>query len=156
MGIGVVILAVIVFFGFFTTKGAHLELTGKVLKVRTAELDERSSVAVLDIRVQDPSDIPFVTREVKVTLVQANGEKVNGFLVSKVDVAPLFQYNRFLGTAYNDTLSIKDKVPAHGQIDRMVAARFDLPIKDLDAGKSLDLWIQDMDGAEFETSTKIH
>ena len=90
----------------------------------------------------------------KITLEKADGTRVEGTLVSKVDMKQLFAYNRFLGERYNDALSIKDEVPPHGQIDRMAAAYFDVPQSELDGGRAIHLWIQDMDGAEFETTFK--
>ena len=46
------------------TKSAHLELTGKILKVRSIPLEGGSSLVVVDFRVTNPSGIPFETREV--------------------------------------------------------------------------------------------
>jgi len=140
-------------FGIFSfTKGNHLQLQGKILKVRTGALTGTDSVAVLDFRIENPSDIPFVVRIVKVTLEKANGEKADGSLVSKSGMSQLFQFNRFLGSPYNEALSLRDKVPPHDKVDRMVAARFDLPQQELESGKALHLWVQDVDGPEFETS----
>ena len=147
-------IGTLVFVVMSSTKGAHLQLQGKVLKARTGALSDEDSVAVLDFRIQNTSDIPFVVRQVKVTLEKAGGEKSEATLVSKIDMNQLFQFNRFLGQPYNDALSIRDRVPPHGQIDRMVAARFEVPQAQLEAGKAIQLWIQDMDGAEFETVYK--
>ncbi|MDQ6760973.1 MAG: hypothetical protein M3Z32_14060 [Acidobacteriota bacterium] len=153
---GVVLVAALIFGVFSSTKGSHLQLQGQVLKARTGALAETDSVAVLDFRVQNPSDLPFVVRTVKLTLEKADGQKEEGSLVSKTDVKQLFQYNRFLGSPYNETLTLRDKVPSHGQIDRMVAARFDVPQQQLESGKALHLWMQDMDGTEFETTYKLN
>jgi hypothetical protein len=154
MAIGVVVIGGLVFVVLSSTKGAHLQLQGKILKARTGGLSDADSVAVLDFRIQNTSDIPFVVRQVKVTLEKANGEKSEGNEISKIDMKQLFQFNRFLGDPYNDALSIRDRVPPHGQIDRMVAARFEVPQAQLESGKAIQLWIQDMDGAEFETVYK--
>ena len=154
MAIGVAVIGTLVFAVMSSTKGAHLQLQGKVLKARTGALSDEDSVAVLDFRIQNTSDIPFVVRQVKVTLEKADGEKSEATLVSKIDMKQLFQFNRFLGQPYNEALSIRDRVPPHGQIDRMVAARFEVPQAQLESGKAIQLWIQDMDGAEFETFYK--
>lgn len=137
------------------TKGSHLELKGQVVKARTGALDDTHSIAILDFRVANPSDIPFVVRQVWVTVEKADGEKLRGDLVSKMDVNRVFEYNKFLGVQYNDPLSIKDEVTPHGQIDRMVAASFPLSQADLEKAKTIDLWVQDMDGIEFDTVYKI-
>ena len=148
-------MAAVVFGVFSGTKGAHLELQGQVLKARTGALDDKTTAAILDFRIANPSKVLFMVREVKVTLEKANGETVEGRIVSKPDLRRLLEYNKFLGSQYNEILSIKDRVPAHGQIDRMVAATFEVPQAEFDQGKSLRLYIQDMDGAEFETTYKF-
>ena len=148
-------MAGLVFGVFSSTKGSHLQLQGQVLKARTGALADTDSVAVLDFRLQNPSSLPFVVRTMKLILEKADGQMEVGSLISKTDLKKLFDYNRFLGSPYNDALSIRDKVPPHGQIDRMVAARFDVPQQQLESSKALHIWMQDMDGAEFETSYKL-
>ena len=149
------LVAALVFGVFTSNKGSHLQLEGEVLKARTGALADTDSVAVLDFRVRNTSDVPFVVRTLKMTLEKADGQKEEGSVVSKTDLKQLFQYNRFLGSPYNDALTMRDRVPPHGQIDRMVAARFDVPQQRLESSKALHIWMQDMDGAEFEISYKI-
>ena len=127
IGVGVLLVAAVVFGIFSSTEGSHLQLQGQVLKARTGALADTDSVAVLDFRVKNPSNRSFIVRTIKLTLEKADGQKEEGSLVSKTDMKQLFQYNRFLGSPYNDALSLRDQVPAHGQVDRMVAARFDVP-----------------------------
>ena len=78
-----------------------------------------------------------------------------GVNVAKDDLKRLFQYNRFLGDQYNDALTIKDTIPPHAMVDRMVATRFDVANRDLEASKAIHLSIQDVDGPLFETTQKI-
>ena len=153
VGVVVVVLAVIGILSY--TKGSHLVLQGEILKVRTGALSDSDSVAVLDFRVTNPSDIPFVVRQVQVSLDQPNGNTVEGNNVVKEDLKQLFQYNRFLGERYNDGLAIKDTIPPHSTVDRMLAVRFDVKDSDLESAKSIHLSIQDMDGPLFETSHSI-
>lgn len=122
------------------------------MKIRTGALSDTDSIAVLDFRVENPSNVPFVVREVDVTLDTKDGKTAQGVNVARGDLKQLFQYNRFLGDQYNDSLSLQDTVPAHGSVDRMVAARFDVKNGDLESAKAIHLSIQDVDGALFETS----
>jgi hypothetical protein len=154
-GIGILAVVVAVIVILSATKGAHLELQGKIIKIRTGALSDDDSIAVLDFRVRNISDVPFVVREVDVTLDKPNGSSVQGANVSRGDLKQLFQFNRFLGDQYNDSLSIKDTIPPHGAVDRMVAARFDVKNEDLEAAKAIHLSIQDMGGALFETSRSV-
>jgi hypothetical protein len=154
-GVGVVIIATAVFAILYSHKGNHLELTGKVLKIRTGALTEQDCIAVLDVRLQNPSDVPFEVRQVQVILTKQDGSKADAALIAKVDLHQVFQFNRFLGDQYNDSLSLKDVIPPHGTVDRMVAARFDVPNKDLEASKSILLSIQDLGGTLIEITQSV-
>ena len=151
-GVGVVVIAISVWGILYSHRGAHLELQGKILKIRTGALSEQDSIAVLDFRVQNISDVPFVVREVVVTVDKADGTPQESAIVSKTDMHKLFEFNRFLGDQYNDALSLKDKIAPHQTLDRMVAARFDIPNKVLESAKTIHLSIQDVDGPHWETS----
>ncbi len=120
-------------------KGSHLQLQGKILKVRTGALGDGNSIAVLDFRVENPSDIPFVVGNVEMSLEKKNGEMVDGVTVSKADLKQLFQYNRFLGDQYNDGLGMKDTIAPHATVDRMVAVHFEVGNQDLDSAKAVHL-----------------
>lgn len=154
-GVGVAVIAIAVVTILSANKGSHLELKGKIMKVRTGALSDQDSIAVLDFRVENPSNVPFVVRDVEVNLEKKDGAMEEGNTVAKDDLKTLFQYNRFLGDQYNDAVTIKDTVPPHATMDRMVAARFDVPEKDLEGSKAIHLSIQDVDGPLFEISQPI-
>jgi hypothetical protein len=154
-GVGVVAVVLAVAGILQYTKGSHLVLQGKIIKVRTGALGDTDSIAVLDFRVENPSDLPFVVRQVEVSIDQADGTPLDGNNITKSDLKQLFQYNRFLGDQYNDGLAIKDKIPPHTTVDRMVAVRFEIKNHDLEAAKAIHLSIQDLDGPLFETSRSL-
>lgn len=154
-GVGLIVIGAAIFFVVNGNKGSHLELKGNILKVRTGALSDQDCIAVLDLRLENPSDVPFVVREVEVTLNKQDGSTATAAIIAKTDLHQVFQYNRFLGDQFNDSLTINDKVPPHTTVDRMVAARFDVPNKDLENAKSLHVSIQDMDGPLFEFSHSV-
>lgn len=154
-GIGLVALAIAVVVILAGNKGAHLQLEGKILKVRTGALGDGNSIAVMDFRVNNPSDVPFVVREVDISLEKANGEMTEGVTISKADLKQLFQYNRFLGDQYNDGLGLQDTIAPHSTVDRMVAAHFEVGQDDLEKAKAVHVSIQDVDGPLWETSHSI-
>jgi hypothetical protein len=154
-GAGVLVIAIAIALILSSTKGSHLVLNGKIMKVRTGPLSENDSVAVVDMRLENPSNLAFVVRQVEVTLEKKDGSMVDGLVVAKGDLKQMFQYNRFLGDQYNDSLTIKDQVPPHATVDRMVAARFDVTNSDLESAKAIHISIQDMDGPLFEISTPV-
>ncbi len=147
---GLVVIAIAVVWIFYMQRGAHIEPAGKILKVRTLALDEGSSIAVIDFRVVNSSDYTVIVREVNVTLEQPNGTAPDGTVVSEVDARRLFQYYPVLGQKYNDSLIIRDRIKPHQTLDRMIAARFEIPVAQLDARKRLKLRIVDVDGPSGE------
>jgi len=152
VGVGVLIVAVALGVILYGNKGSHLELKGEIIKIRTGVIDEHNTAAVLDIRLENTSDVPFMVRDVKITAEQPNGEKAEGMIISKSDFKQLLDYNKFLGKQFNEGLSMKDKIPPHQTVDRMIAIRFELSQADLAKAKQIRLWLQDMDGPEFETT----
>ncbi|HLN00964.1 MAG TPA: hypothetical protein VK335_16870 [Bryobacteraceae bacterium] len=150
LGVGLVVVAIAVAWMFYMQRGAHIEPAGKILKVRTLALDENSSVAIVDFRVTNSSDYAVVVREVDVTLDAPNGSAVDGQTVSEGDARRLFQYYPILGPKYNDSLIIRDRIKPHATLDRMIAARFEMPVAKLDARKRLRLSVVDVDGPSGE------
>lgn len=156
VGIGLVVVAVAIFLVVTGNKGSHLQLQGKIMKVRTGTLDGGNSIAVMDFRVENPSDVPFVVRNVEITLEEPDGKTEEAITVSKADLKQMFQYNRFLGDQYNDGLGMKDTIAPHSTVDRMVAGHFEVSQQALDKAKAVHLSIEDMDGPHWETSASVH
>lgn len=156
VAIGLVVVGAAVFWVFSSTKGAHLILTGEVLKFRPGALDSGNSAALIDIRLQNPSDLPFVVREVEVKFEKAGGETIETQTVAKPDLQRMLQYNRFLGAAYNDTISIRDRIPPHTKLDRTIAVTAPAPLADLEQAKAVDIRIEDLDGPVFELRKSLH
>jgi hypothetical protein len=153
-GIGVAIIAIAVAAVLWMQRGAHVELKGSVLKVRTAALDDTSSIAIIDFRFANPSDVPFVVRKVDVTMEGKDGNTYTSDPVSETDAKTVFQYNPMLGQKYNDSLLMRDKIPARQAEDRMIAARFAMPVEKLEARKAFRIRIEDVDGPVSELVEK--
>jgi hypothetical protein len=150
LGIGLGIVAIGLAGMFYMQRGSHVELKGSVLKVRTAALDEDSSVAVIDFRFVNPSNYPFVVRTVDVTMEEKNGNIVKSEPVSETDAKQLFQAIPLLGQKFNDSLLMRDKIPARQSEDRMIAARFAMPAAKLETRKTFRIRIEDVDGPVSE------
>jgi hypothetical protein len=153
-GMGIVCIAIAVLWVVHMQRGAYIDLPGKVLKVRTAPLEEGSAVAVIDFRVSNPADYPFVVRTVAVAMEDNAGNESVGLTVSEVDARQLFQVIPLLGQKFNDTLLMRDSIPPHSSWDRMVAARFEVPESKLEARKRFVVRIEEVDGKTFDLSEK--
>ena len=153
-GLALLVVAAVIAAVFFVQRGSHLELQGKVLKVRTAPLDENSSVAVVDFRFQNLADFDFEVLKVTVTMEDSSGVKIDGTTVSEVDAGRLFQAIPLLGQKYNPSLIVRNSIPPHATEDRMIAARFEVPEEKLEKRKQLTLRIEPYKGEVSEIKEK--
>src|SRR5437588_4821587 len=113
LAVGLVVVACAVGGVLYMQRGAHIELDGKILKVRTKAMDEASSVVVVDFRFTNPSNYNFVVREVGVSIEDRDGKILDGSQVSELDARRLFEYYPQLGQKYNDSLLMKNKLAPH-------------------------------------------
>jgi hypothetical protein len=148
--IGVGLIAVVVSGVLYMQRGARVGLTGNFLKVRTAPLDENSSVAIIDFRINNPSNVRFVVRHVTLVLDDPDGNKYDGRTVAETDAKRLFEVMPLLGEKFNETLLMNDTVQAHATADKMVAVRFDAPESRLEKRQRFILKIEDVDGPVTE------
>jgi hypothetical protein len=150
LGVGLAIVAAGLSFVFLGTEKNHLELTGKILKVRVLALSPDASLVVADFRVTNPSGIDFVVKDVQMILDPASGDPVLGTIASKSDIDTIFQYQKLVGPKFNDVLSLKDTVKAGKTVDFMVAARFERSEQAIAARKEVHLRLEDLDGPVAE------
>jgi len=153
--IGVAVVAIAVGFILTGTRGAHLALEWKLVKPRIGSLDENSSVAVVDFRIANTSDVRFVVGDVTATLTKSNGETADGQVIARSDVPQVLAFNRFLGNQYNPVLTIRDEIKPHVMFDRMVAVRFDCPLAELQKSKKMTLTLREVDGMESSTDVAL-
>jgi len=152
--IGIAVIAVAVGGIFYMQRGAHMVLPGRVLKVRTAPLDENSAIAVIDFRITNPADYTFMAKNVTVVLEDASGNQTEGQTSSELDAQRLFAGLPLLGEKFNESLKERDKVLPRASVDRMVAARFELPEAKLAARKRFLVRIEEVDGLVSELAEK--
>ena len=153
-GAGIVVIAIAVAGILYMQRGAHVELKGAILKVRTLGLQDNSSLAVIDFRFVNPSNYPFVVRTVDVSITGADGQSADGTPVSEVDAKRIFEFYPVLGQKFNPTLLARDRIPGQHSEDRMIVARFEAPVAQLDARKNLKVRIEDVDGPVSELTEK--
>jgi hypothetical protein len=149
-GIGLAIIALAVGGIFLMQRGDRMQLPGKILKVRTAPLDDDSSIAVIDFRIANPSNMLFEVRAVTVEMEDNQGKSYLGQTTSEMDARRLFDALPVLGPKFNPTLLMRDRIGSHGSADRMIAARFQAPMALLDGRKRFVVRIEEVDGKTFE------
>ena len=144
--VGLVLVLVVVAIVVYVQRGAHIEVKGTIQKVRTMALDDASALLVADFRFVNPADYKFIVRKVMVTLEDAKGEKHEGTVVPEIDAQRLFQYYPLLGEKYNQSLVTRTTVLPKQSMDRMIAARFEVPLATVDARRNLTLTVEEVDG----------
>ncbi len=148
--VGIAAASALVGLLLYWNRGAHIELKGSIQKVRTLASDESSAVVIADFRFVNPADYPFVVRKVDVFLEDADGQTLEGMVVSDIDAKRLFEYYPTLGQKYNPSLVMNAKIAPHASLDRMIAAQFKIAEEKAQARKSLRIRVEDVDGAVSE------
>lgn len=136
------------------TKGAHLDLTGKIIRVRSIAVDDKSTLVVVDFRVTNPSDIPLVIREVSLHLDRYKEDPLNSTEVSAGDVDTLLAAFPRIGIKYSDVLAPPQTILPGKTIDRMAAATFNTTETAVEVRKAVIVHVEDVDGAGFDITEK--
>jgi len=152
--IGIGIIAIVVVGILYMQRGARIGLAGSMLKVRTAPLDENSTIAVIDFRFANPGNVPLWVRTVSLVMEDKDGSQYEGKVISEGDAKRLFEALPLLGEKFNETLILRDKIPGHTSLDRMVAARFEAPEARINSRKRFIVRIEEVDGNISELSEK--
>ncbi len=153
-GVGIIAILAAVAVVLFVQRGAHLDLPGQFLKVRTAPLSDDASLVAIDFRVRNVSDYPAVVRNVVVYAEDKNGARLAGKTIADPDVKRLFDQLPILGQKFNKSLILEDSIPGKATWDRMIAATFDVPEAKLGDRKRFVVAIEEIDGKIFEIVEK--
>jgi hypothetical protein len=148
--IGIVAIGILIGLVVRRQKGAHMVLAGQILNVRTFGTTPESSLAILDFRFTNPADYQFVVRDVRLFLVKKDRSEVEGIHVADPDMKRVFDFYPQLGQKYNESMIRRDKIVPKETLDRMVAARFDLPESELINRDAFVIRVEEIDGAVSE------
>jgi len=152
--IGLAIVGLIVAIILFATRGAYIRLEGTVKRVRVQPMPDKSCVVIVDFRFRNPADYPFVVRDARLLIEDADGNLVEGMAVAAVDAKRMFEYysraNPDLGPMYNEALVARDRIEPREMLDRMLVARFQLSEEAVRKRRRVILRIEDVDGAVTE------
>jgi hypothetical protein len=136
--------------GLFVTKDNRLQLQGKILGVRSYQIDPQTTVAIIDFQVKNPSTQQFQLKDATVHLTTADGKQLEGGVFSEIEAQRLFEYYPMLGKKYNQSLIAKTKIESGQTMDRMLAAKFEGIDEVVQKRKGLVLKLTDVDGVSSE------
>jgi hypothetical protein len=153
-GIGLVVVAIVIVGVLVTTKSVHLSVDGKVMKVRALSTDPQNTLLVVDFRAHNEAQIPFMSREAKITVTKADGSEVEGDTIAQSDMDRVFDYYKTLGPKFNPVLIQRDRIKGGETMDRMVAGSVALAEADVEKRKNLTVRLYDVDGQTFDIKEK--
>lgn len=148
--LGLLIVGGMIASGLFATRGTRLALKGSTQKTRVAAVGAARTAVVVDFRITNTSDYPFVLKSMDMELTTADDRKVMGRFVPEVDTPQLFAGAPTLGEKYNKTAAIRQKIGPQETLDLMLASIFDLKEADVAARKDLVIRLTDVDGPQSE------
>ena len=153
--LGLAVVALVVGGGMFLNRGSQVGLGGEIKKVRTHAVDEKSSVAIVDFRFANPANYPFMVRSVDLFMDGPAGKvAIPGTVVADSDARRLLEAIPELGPKYNDSLKVRDRLPPRSSDDRMIAARFEVPVAELNGRSRFRLRVEEVDGVVSELTEK--
>lgn len=146
LGVALVVIGAIVFLVYSENQASLVNLEGEILKVRTYKLNPNSTIVIADFRVHNSDQAAFVVNTVQMDLESEDGMRIEGRMLNGHDINSMFGYEKLSGSKYNEPLLMQDKVPAGETMDRMAAARIDLPEPQVARRRNLFLAIEEVDG----------
>lgn len=94
----------------YSTRNVALRLQGEVLKVRSHQIENERTIALVDVRLTNPSDQQLVVKEVTVDVEQSDGRSVLADLFTEEEIARVLAYYPVLGRKDNQGLIRRDKI----------------------------------------------
>jgi hypothetical protein len=151
---GAVAAAIAVGLAVWGNRGSQVRLEIDEVKSRTVATDDNSSILILELRVKNPAQVPFVIRAIRMSAKVAGRGEVSGVVVAEPDLDRVLDYYRHVGPRYNPTLKVRERLIGASLADRTVAASFPLPEQLLVARSGVVLEIEDVDGVVVAASLK--
>lgn len=147
-GAGVLVAAGVVLGSFYLNRGFRPVAYGEIKKVRWHGLDGKSAAAIIDLRIGNNGDYGVEVRTLRVEAepLFGGGASTPGDPIAAVDAKRLLAAYPEIGPQYNDTLKIRDEVAPHTTMDRMVVARFEVPLTSLVGRVRLRVLAEDVNG----------
>lgn len=149
--IGLIVVAVAVGGILYMQRGAQMELTGP-MSVRVLPTDDDTALALVNLRITNPSDYGFTVHNVTVTLETKAGEFPRG-IVSRVDAQRFFDAMPDAGP-FHPTLYTNAVIPAHSTADYTLASQFSAPERILKDRKRFVVRIDEINGKTAEFSER--
>lgn len=150
--VAIVVIAALIGFGFLGTKGNHLEPTGKIGKLRVEPVADTTSMVVADFSIVNDSDRTMQVRTIEAKLEMPDGAQGDASPIPAPDLPKIFKAYPLLGEQFNEPLHLREIIPPHKTVDRMLAFQLDVPATLVEARKRFIIRIEDVTGPVLELS----
>jgi len=136
------------------TRKNRVQLDGEVLKVRSHQMDGQHTLALVDVRLKNPSTQQFMVRDIEVYVDDAQGKSLQADVFSEIDAQRVITYYPMLGKKYNQGLVRRDRIGSGQTVDRTVAISAPMTDDRLGERKRIRFVIHDADGPTVEVAEK--
>ena len=147
---GLVVVGLLMAGAFYIQWDAHMQLDGRVMKVRTLNAVDEATIVVIDARLINTSGYTYIVGETKVEIEDSKGNKTEGTQIAEMDADRLFEGYPALGQRFNPNLKVRDKLPAHATQDRQFSVHFPMRAAEVAARKRFIITVRELDGLESQ------
>jgi hypothetical protein len=137
-----------------STRKNRVELHGDVLKVRTHQMDPEHTIALIDLRISNPSTQQFVVSEVEVFVDESGGKSTPTDLFAETDIKRVIAYYPMLGEKFTPGLLRRDKIGSGESTDRSIAVSAPMTDERLGGRAAFRIVVHDVDGETTEIREK--
>ena len=135
---------------YFMGESKMAVLNGEITSVRTLGVEKKASVAIVDFRAKNFSDVLFVAGNRNLVVMDEHGMRWQGKIISSFDLRQIFKYFPALGVASHEPYVEGIKLKPGQSVVGMLAARFAMSKTELDMRRAIALEIYDVDGSLTE------
>jgi ABC-type uncharacterized transport system ATPase subunit len=145
--VGLTLVAAVVGFVLWQNQDKRLILEGSIQKVRVQSVDDTNTAAVVEVRLNNSTALPFEIKRLTISIETKAGKLVEGTLFRAKDLDAFMNfYKASLGVRYNESLHLASLLKSKTVVDRTVAANFPLPLAEVEGRKRVIIQLEAIDG----------
>jgi hypothetical protein len=127
-------------------RGSYLVLEGSIRETRVIAFDENSSGVLVDLRIHNPADYPYVVEGGTLELDLPDGATPAIAPVAASYIDTMLRFDPAAGARRSEVLLPRSRLNPKQMVDRMLAFRVDAPAERIRNRKGLRLIIEEADG----------
>lgn len=153
-GVAALVIVVLIWAGFASTKGNHLDPTGWISNVRVQSLNDKETLMIIDFGLINDADVQMTVSRVDPWITTRDGQDIHGSLFAGADMAKTFSFYPALGPMVYPPLPPRATIDGHKRVEVMAGVEFDVAAAVVENRKSVTLRIEDVTGPFVELTAK--